>query len=132
MKSPIRRRKNHGNPPPTTTRLLKRSIGVLRTGLGPFISLALIVQIPALAWRLVEVVQGVDSEVVLVEHPIAGGVTVLLSLLLEALVGATMVYGVLQILRGAPLQIGDSLRFAAVVDVSGRNRLAPTGVADVR
>ncbi len=101
---------------PTTSSLLKHSISVLAAGLGPFISLALIVHIPTLIWGLAEVLW-VDLTDLLEERNTAVVAAVVfavfLILLLEALATAIMVSGVFQLLRGAPLQIGECLRLAA-------------------
>ncbi len=100
---------------PTTRGLLGKSISVLGTGLGPFISLALIVHIPTLVSGLVlgPSVGSPDLEGLPVVVAAVAIVTPILVLLLEALATAIMVYGVFQILRGAPLQLGECLRFAA-------------------
>jgi hypothetical protein len=103
----------------TTGSLLKRSISVLRTGLGPFISLALIVQIPTLVAGLAPVLWMDSADLEEPDLPFATTIlaitifTLFLFQLLTTLATATIVPGVFQILRGAPLEIGEYLRGVA-------------------
>ncbi len=92
--------------PFTTGRLFQRSFSTLGSGFVPFVTLALIVGSPILAWRLL-------SPQMTIEDVFVELVAMILGLLLSAVASAALVYGVFQSLRGEPVTIGRCFQVAA-------------------
>jgi hypothetical protein len=102
---------------PTTESLFRRSLSVFGSGFVTFLALALVVQLPSLVFNLIvsnlQRSPGGPSAEPIALTCAASIVFLPIMLVFTTLASAVVVYGVFQVLRGAPLRIGDCVLVVA-------------------